>query len=157
MLSKADDYPVHQTPHPVAYAGSDRNFYDRYFFNGFRRDGEGYFALAFGLYPVRDVMDAGFAVIAGDGVEPLRRLRVRVEPNDFGVSADLLFEARAKPLEEPRFFRRLGPQVMMDLTRLTQHGAYSGWIEVQGERIEVAPRDWWGRSARSCSCCRPTS
>ncbi len=175
MLTKADDYPIHQTSHPVAYAGSDRNFYDRYFFNSFRRDGEGYFALAFGLYPVRDVMDAGFAVIhrgvehcvrasrvmgmermdtrvgpiAVEVVEPLRRLRVRIEPNDFGISADLSFEARAQPFEEPRFFRRLGPQVMMDLTRLTQHGAYSGWIEVQGERIEVEPRDWWGVRDRS--------
>ena len=34
-LSKGDDYPIHQTPEPVAYAGTDRNFYDRYFFNGY--------------------------------------------------------------------------------------------------------------------------
>ena len=34
MLTRGDDYPIHQTPEPIAYAGSDRNFYDRYFFNG---------------------------------------------------------------------------------------------------------------------------
>ena len=34
-LSKGDDYPIHQTPEPIAYAGTDRNFYDRYFFNGY--------------------------------------------------------------------------------------------------------------------------
>ncbi len=35
MLTKADDYPVHQLPEPIATSGTDRNFYDRYFFNGY--------------------------------------------------------------------------------------------------------------------------
>ncbi|MEM1151334.1 MAG: hypothetical protein AAGI03_12375, partial [Pseudomonadota bacterium] len=35
MLTEGDEYPIHQTPEPVAYAGSDRNFYDRFFFNGY--------------------------------------------------------------------------------------------------------------------------
>jgi hypothetical protein len=30
MLTRGDDYPIHQTPEPIAYAGTDRNFYDRY-------------------------------------------------------------------------------------------------------------------------------
>ncbi len=34
MLTRVDDYPIHQTPAPIAYAGTDRSFYDRYFFNG---------------------------------------------------------------------------------------------------------------------------
>ena len=39
MLTKADDYPVHQLPEPIATSGTDRNFYDRYFFNGYSPDG----------------------------------------------------------------------------------------------------------------------
>ena len=35
MLTKADDFPLHQTPEPMAFAGTDRNFYDRFFFNGY--------------------------------------------------------------------------------------------------------------------------
>ena len=46
MLTKADDYPIHQTPEPIAFAGTDRNFYDRYFFNGYSRGGETFFAAA---------------------------------------------------------------------------------------------------------------
>ena len=46
MLTKADDYPVHQTPEPIAYAGTDRNFYDRFFFNGLSADGSVFFAVA---------------------------------------------------------------------------------------------------------------
>ena len=33
MLSKGDDYPIHQTPEPIAYVAGQRNFYDRYFFS----------------------------------------------------------------------------------------------------------------------------
>jgi hypothetical protein len=48
MITKADDYPVHQTPDPIAYAGADRNFYDRYFFNGYNDDASVFFAVALG-------------------------------------------------------------------------------------------------------------
>ena len=35
MLTRFDDYPIHQTPEPVAHAASsDRNVYDRYWLNG---------------------------------------------------------------------------------------------------------------------------
>src|SRR5215470_16050286 len=47
MLTKGDDYPIHQTPEPIAYSGSDRNFYDRYFFNGYSPDGSEFIAVAF--------------------------------------------------------------------------------------------------------------
>ena len=65
MLTKADDYPVHQLPEPIATAGTDRNFYDRYFFNGYTPDGELFFAAALGVYPHLNVMDAAFSVDRG--------------------------------------------------------------------------------------------
>ena len=67
MLSKADDYPIHQTPEPIAYAGTDRNFYDRYFFNGYGYEGELFFAAAMGVYPHLNIADAAFVVVR-DGV-----------------------------------------------------------------------------------------
>ena len=34
MLSPLDDYPIHQIAEPIRHVGtSDRNFYDRYYFN----------------------------------------------------------------------------------------------------------------------------
>ena len=40
MLSNLDDFPIHQTSEPMRHvATSDRNFYDRYYFNGFNHDG----------------------------------------------------------------------------------------------------------------------
>ena len=32
MISKGDDFSIHQLPAPVAEVGTERNFYDRYFF-----------------------------------------------------------------------------------------------------------------------------
>ena len=65
MLTHYDDFPLHQTPEPVAHpATSDKNFYDRYFFNGFAKDGSLFFGAALGLYPHRRVMDASFSVLA---------------------------------------------------------------------------------------------
>ncbi|MFM5895230.1 MAG: hypothetical protein ACKOQM_12480 [Novosphingobium sp.] len=163
MLTKGDDFPLHQTPEPVAYAGTDRNFYDRYFFNGYAPDGSGFFAVAFGIYPHLNVADAHFSAIR-DGVqynlhasrelgmermdlqvgpirieiiEPLKVLRVTVD--DEGLKADLTFTGRAFPIEEPRFIHRIGPRTFMDYTRLTQNGHYTGWIEIDGERQVCAP------------------
>jgi hypothetical protein len=163
VLTRGDDYPIHQTPEPVAYSGTDRNFYDRYFFNGYAPDGSGFFAVALGIYPHLDVIDAHFNVIRGgvqhcihasrelnmermdlqvgpirvEVVEPLQRLRVVVD--DFeGISAEIDFAGRAFPIEEPRFIHRIGPRAFMDYTRLTQNGRYSGWIEVDGDRRPLA-------------------
>ena len=57
VLTKGDEYPVHQTPEPIAYSGTDRNFYDRYFFNGYEPDGGNFFAAAFGVYPQLGIVD----------------------------------------------------------------------------------------------------
>ena len=68
MLTKGDDFPLHQTSEPTAFAGTDRNFYDRYFFNGYSPDGSIFFAAAMGFYPQLGIIDASFCVIA-DGVQ----------------------------------------------------------------------------------------
>jgi hypothetical protein len=174
MLSKADDYPIHQLPEPIATAGTDRNFYDRYFFNGYTPDGSVYFALAFGVYPHLNIMDAAFSLvvdgvqhnlrasrvlhmermdtrvgpIAIEVVEPLKTLRVRVAENAHKLSADLTFHARAGAVEEPRFTYRIGPRTLLDYTRLTQNGIYEGVIELAGRQF-VFGRDVLGTRDRS--------
>jgi hypothetical protein len=68
MLTRGDEYPIHQTPEPIAFSGTDRNFYDRFFFCGYHPDGAGYFALAFGVYPHLNIADAHFSLVR-DGVQ----------------------------------------------------------------------------------------
>ena len=64
MLSKLDDYPIHQTPEPIAIpATSDRNAYDRYWFNGYARDGSFYLGIGSAIYPNLGIMDCGFSLV----------------------------------------------------------------------------------------------
>ncbi|HEX3917680.1 MAG TPA: hypothetical protein VHW60_10110 [Caulobacteraceae bacterium] len=164
VLTRGDDFPIHQTSEPIAYAGTDRNYYDRYFFNGYSmEDTELFFAVAFGVYPHLNIADAAFCLV-DDGVqtslhaskwlgmermnlnvgpisievlEPLQKLKVTVDAPDKGLKAEIVFEGRAFPIEEPRFVRRNGPRTFMDYTRLTQNGRYTGWVERDGKRQSV--------------------
>ena len=170
MITPADDFLIHQTPYPIeTVATTDRNFYDRYFFNGYRRDGEVYFAVAMGSYPNMGVFDCAFAVVhkgkerfvrasralgsdrmdAAAGpirveiVEPLKKVRVTVTKNQWGIEADLLFEARSLPSEEPHFYRR-GSLGSMDYTRMTQHGTWTGTLTLDGTTFDLSEDTWWG-------------
>jgi hypothetical protein len=163
MLTQGDEYPIHQSPEPIAFSGSDRNFYDRYFFCGYQSDGDGYFAASFGVYPHLNIADAHFSLLRGgtqhclhasrllnfermdlqvgpiqiEVIEPLHKMRLIIAAHD-GISANLIFEGRSAPIQEPRFTRRQGPRMYMDLTRFTQNCRVSGWIEVDGKRETYA-------------------
>ena len=82
-------------------------------------------------------MDLTVGPIAIEVIEPLVKLRVSVDAPEQRIRADIVFTARAEPIEEPRFIRRNGPRTFMDYTRLTQNGRYTGWIEVDGVRESV--------------------
>ncbi|MEM9620860.1 MAG: hypothetical protein AAF993_04375 [Pseudomonadota bacterium] len=175
MLTKGDDYPLHQTPEPIAYTGAARNFYDRYFFNGYHLQEDVFFAAALGVYPYLNIMDAAFSLIV-DGVqhnvlaskvmhmerldtwvgpvgvevvEPLHCLKLSVADPAHDLHAELTFTSRAPAQEEPRFTRRVGTQLLMDSTRLTQNGSWQGYIESKGRRIEVDNSHWLGTRDRS--------
>ena len=174
MLTAGDEYPIHQTPEPIAFSGSDRNFYDRFFFNGYNADGSVFFAIAFGVYPHLNIMDAAVSILR-DGkqssvflsrplnmermdtqvgplkievVEPLKRVRVSMLETE-GVALDLSFEGRAFPIEEPRFKYRQGPRMLIDCTRMTQNGRWSGKLSIDGETHDVTPDAWTGTRDRS--------
>ena len=176
MLSPFDDYPIHPSADPIAHpATGDPNHYDRYWFNGHQRDGEFYFGAAMGHYPVRGVVDAAFSIVLdgvehsvfGSGampldrsttigpfrievVEPLRTIRYVVEQNEHGIAADLTFDATTVAIEEPRQ-RRIDDDgvLVMDHTRLTQWGRWTGSIAVDGTELRIDPADVPGTRDRS--------
>jgi hypothetical protein len=54
-----DDYPVHQASEWIAHtATSDRNFYDRYYFNAFDTGGAWMAIVGLGQYPNLGTTDA---------------------------------------------------------------------------------------------------
>jgi hypothetical protein len=173
VLTPFDDYPIHQTAEPLTNAGGGHpNQYDRYFFNGYTESL--YFALAFGLYPNRGIMDAAFAVVH-DGVqrsvfasgripldrtrtsigpisleivEPLRLNRIRVDAAEHGLTADLLARARTPVCEEARVTRYQETTLLMDRTRATQMLTWSGELTVGGTPVPL-PAPVYGTKDRS--------
>jgi hypothetical protein len=68
MLGPLDEYPVHQVPQPIAWPGSsDRNFYDRSYFNAHDRTGDIFVITGIGYYPNLGVKDAFLLVSRRDG------------------------------------------------------------------------------------------
>lgn len=176
MISRFDDYCLHQSPAYLRVpATTDRNFYDRYFFCGYRADASLMFGITFGRYPNRYVQDAHFTVVrgavqtslhasdalAGDPsrnvvgpievqvVEPMRVLRCRVDDGERGIACDLTFHAMTGTIDEGRLVRAREELVFIDQTRFMQYGTWEGWIEVDGVRQEVRRGETYGLRDKS--------
>jgi hypothetical protein len=178
MLSRFDDYPIHQTPEPIAHrASSDPNAYDRYWWNGVDREGRFYFGAALGLYPHQQVMDAHFSILQGgeqhalhasrlaprepsetqvgplrlEVVEPLRRLRLTIARNETGIEADLTFVSRTPALEEARARMKFGATTrnLIDMTRFTQFGTWQGWVRAGDVETKIDPANTYATRDRS--------
>ena len=174
-LSSWDDYPVHQIAEPVRHVGtSDRNFYDRYYFNLHGSSGELFLVMGLAQYPNLGVQDA-FAVVRrgplhrvvrasralGDRmdsrvgpfrvevVEPLRKLRVKLDETEHGLSFDLLWEGSVPAIQEPKHFIRKYGRVLFDCSRFGQTGRWSGSLTIGGETTEITPDRWKGARDRS--------
>ena len=165
MLNILDDFPVHQTPEPLAHpATSDRNFYDRTWYNGYSVDGNWYFGIGMAIYPHRGILDCAFSVVEKGGrqhsfyasrraplertemqagpfsieiLEPMRRTRVSVSDNETGISCDLVFSTRTSPVQEKRQTLWEGARRAMDATRFDQFGRWTGLIRHPDGEISV--------------------
>ncbi|NUR63934.1 MAG: hypothetical protein HOV87_35550 [Catenulispora sp.] len=175
-LSPLDDFPFHQTSESLAHvATSDRNFYDRYYFNVHRCTGDLFMAMGVGQYPNLGVTDA-FAAIVHKGVhrvvrasrelgvdradtcvgpfrvevlEPLTTLRVVLEPGEYELSFDLTWTGSIPVTREPRQFIRRHGRVWIDSVRLAQTGFWTGTLRVGDDEFAVTPDRWWGSRDRS--------
>jgi hypothetical protein len=176
MLSPLDDYPIHQTPEVVRHpATSDRNFYDRYYFN-LGPCGDDLFLIAgVGQYPNLGVVDAFVAVtrkgqhhvvrasrelgtdrmdtavgpIAVEVLEGLKRLRLTCEGGEGPIELDAVFEGSVPAHLEPRHYQRRNERVFFDTMRLAQTGRWTGRLRVGDEEFELTPDRWWGTRDRS--------
>ncbi|SFN88236.1 hypothetical protein K8Z49_20235 [Actinomadura madurae] len=175
-LSPLDDYPIHQAPEVMRHVTtSDRNFYDRYYFNVHPCSDELMLIIGMGQYPNLGVMDA-FAVVRhgpvhkvvrasrelGDDrmdtrvgpfrvevIEGLKKLRVVLDETEHGLWFDLTWEGAIPATLEPPHYLRWQERVTFDSRRLAQTGRWTGTITVNGETIEVTPDRWWGSRDRS--------
>jgi hypothetical protein len=177
MLDAFDDYPIHQTPEPLAHpATSDRNAYDRTWFNGYSADGSFYFGIGMAIYPHRQILDCALSVVERGGrqhcfygsrrapkergemqigpfrlevVEPMRRARITLDDNPSGTSCQLEFEARTSAIQEGRQTLWRDARRVMDATRFAQFGRWSGEILHPDGSLEIDPGSCHGTKDRS--------
>lgn len=175
MLSAMDDYPVHQVAEVIRHVGtSDRNFYDRYYFNLHACDDSLFLVIGMGQYPNLAVQDAFACVthagehhvvrasrILGDRmdtrvgpfsievVKALERLRVRLEPGNYSLAFDLEWSAAVPAYLEPRQFVRKHGRLLFDTQRFAQTGHWSGSLRIGEREFSVTPDRWWGTRDRS--------
>ncbi len=176
-LSPLGDFPFHQAAESLAHvATGDRNFYDRYYFNCHGSSDELFAVFGLGQYPNLGVTDAFCAVLHDrthrvvrasrqlgadrsdttvgplrvEVVEPLRRLRVVCEPNEWDLAVGIEWEGAIPAHAEPRHFQRSATgRVVFDTMRLAQTGRWSGTITLDGHEVAVTPDRWWGSRDRS--------
>jgi hypothetical protein len=178
VLSPFDDYPSHQIPEPIRVVGTtDRNFYDRYYFNIHHCSDELMVTAGMGHYPNRGVVDAFVSVCRGDTqrvvrasrelgvdrmdttcgpfsidvIEGLQSLRLQCSPGDWDldVDMDLTWQAFVPAIAEPRHVYHQAGRVTTDTCRFCQLGFWSGTLRAGDETFEVTPDSWWGGRDRS--------
>ena len=165
MLGPMDEYPIHQVPQPIAWPGSsDRNFYDRCYFNAHDRTGDIFVITGMGYYPNLGVKDAYFLVRRGDTqtavhlsdaidqdrlnqhvvgyrievTDPLHQVRIVLDETE-GIAADLTWNGLFDVVQEQPHLMRQGNRVTLNAQRFAQLGSWSGTLAIDGEDIKVSP------------------
>jgi hypothetical protein len=171
-----DEYPIHQAPLSMRYVdSSDRNFYDRCYFNAHDRTGDIFLITGAGIYPQLGVKDA-YAVVrrgnlqhvirASDAldderlnlsvgpyrvevVDPLNEIRLVCDADSAGIGFDLTWRGSFPAVDESRHIMRTGIRPILDAQRFAQLGSWEGELRVAGETITVDPSVWVGSRDRS--------
>ncbi|VTU45537.1 hypothetical protein SRS16P2_00198 (plasmid) [Variovorax sp. SRS16] len=159
---------IADTPHAM--------FTERYWYMGaLVPEGDFVFGAGLGYYANRKVMDGYVSVSRGGrqysfsasrqcAVDPLvsaigamritveeglKAHRIQLGANASGLALDLRFNAAMAPNDEGRDKVVRGGQLMADVSRYIQFGHYTGWVELEGSRTEVAGTQCWGARDRS--------
>ena len=69
-----------------------------------------------------------------------------------GISLHLELTGTFPAYEQTPAFHRTRGRVQEDARRFYQNGIVTGWIEVDGERIEIDPDRWWFGRDHSWGC-----
>ena len=152
-------------------ASSEQSWTEKIWSAVVRKDGELAIDFGLGRYHNRGVMDGWAAVSRGakqwtvrasrelrdnpaittvgpltyEIIKPLESVRYVLAKNEAQpIAYDITFEAAMPPFFENRHKQRErdGFRVGSDVIRYHQIGAPRGWVEVEGERIEVKPEEW---------------
>src|SRR5215470_773619 len=143
MLSQYDEYPIHQASRPFAHIpATDYSWDDGYYFGAFSADERVFLLTGMRVNPNADMI-GGYAIINVAGrqysvrlsrcwrrqmdtrigplayrfVEPLRVIRLTLEPNDSALSFDLMWSGVAPAFEEDHHYAETRGRATTDKTR----------------------------------------
>lgn len=175
-ISPMDEFLAHQTHETFDHvATSDRNFYDRYYFNLHASSDEIFLVTGMGQYPNLEVIDSFVSISIGDRqytvrasrelgndrldtsvgpfrvevIKGLETLRLTCEPNEWGIAFDLIWTGATPALEEPVTLSRPGARITMHTSRYAQVGRWEGTLDVAGQHFDVTPDRFQGARDRS--------
>ncbi len=172
QLIALDEHLNHQIADTFAStASSELSWTEKIWSAIVRKDGTLGIDFGLGRYHNRGVMDGWGAVARGNSqwtvrasrelrddpmvtsvgpltyevIEPLHRVRYALAKNDAQpIAFDITFTSEMPPFFEDRHKQREidGFRIGSDVIRYHQIGTPSGWVEIEGERIEVIPEEW---------------
>ena len=171
-LTPYDEYPVHQTAYPMSYIpNTDFAWDDGYFFmiydleaniqmwNGMRINPNSNMLGAHSAFNIggvqrtlrlsriwRDDFSVGVGPMRYEFVEPLKACRLVLEPNDSGMSYDILWRGVAPAHLSTHHRAVRNGRFTTDQSRYNQVGVATGWLEIDGKRTEIDPNRPWGAS-----------
>ena len=167
MLTPLDDTLFHQLPTTFDHVWtSDPRWFDRYWFATYSKDGNVAVQITMGAYRNMNTLDGGVVVIVegrqynlrvsrtlGAGmqtacgplsvqvIEPLSTFKLTIAAGEQAVHGEIQWTCVEPAHEEHPHYTRLRGRTVEDYRRFDQIGLASGWIEVEGKRIEID--DWW--------------
>ena len=175
MLGPMDEFPVHQIPQPIAWPGSsDRNFYDRSYFNAHDRTGDIFLITGIGYYPNLGVKDAFVLVRRGDAqtavhlsdaidqdrlnqnvlgyrvevTDPLHQLRIVMDETE-GMAVDLTWNGLVRRRAGTAAHPAGGHPNHVGRAAVRTAGFVERHLVIDGEEITVDPSVWIGTRDRS--------
>jgi hypothetical protein len=172
MITALDEVLNHQIVDTFASVGTSEHSWTEKIWSAIvKKDGTLGIDFGLGRYHNRGVLDAWGAVSRGSEqwtvranrelrddpsitevgplsyeiIEPLKKVRYRLAKNDLQpIAYDITFTAEMPPFFEDRHKQREkdGFRIGSDVIRYHQIGVPSGWVELEGQRIEVKPEEW---------------
>lgn len=164
MLIGLDEYPFHQIVESFAGAATgDPSWNDGHYFGVTDHAGNVSLTASLRLYPNNDVID-GFVCLRHrdrqynlrvsrrlrpdidvlrvgplgiEIIEPMQRMRLVLEPNDVGVTLDLMCTSTTVPARSPVETTRVDGRLVSERTTYELAGSVAGTVEVAGERYEL--------------------
>jgi len=177
MLTRMDEYPIHQTYSTFDHVvDGDPRWFDRFWFIIHDTEGKLCLGHGMGVYPNLSIMD-GWAIVSSNNkqrnirvsrelmhdrekltvgplhaeiVEPLQKWRLKLDSNDYGFSYDLEFESLAPPYElNPPAFRRFHNVVETNACHYNQSGHCHGKVTIDGKTITLNKTRYFAYRDRS--------